>query len=97
MENSDDNEPQHKRPHLTTVPRNFTKNKDADAGVVEVHKQLVEQTETQKHNLHNLEEKIKQLKERQKAYDDLLISVNQCWIQVILYNHALVSFSLHLH
>ncbi|KAF1869071.1 hypothetical protein Lal_00048351 [Lupinus albus] len=119
MENSDDNEPQHKRPHLTTVPRNFTKNKDvptinstafmfiadylivnfrckmfhyienhpffknADAGVVEVHKQLVEQTETQKHNLHNLEEKIKQLKERQKAYDDLLISVNQCWIQLI--------------
>ncbi|KAE9596238.1 hypothetical protein Lal_00048646 [Lupinus albus] len=81
MENSDDNEPEQKRPHRT--PRNSTNNKNVDAGVVEVHKHLVQQTNTQKHNLQDLEEKIKNLKERQKAYDDLLIAVNQCWIQLV--------------
>ncbi|OIW04133.1 hypothetical protein TanjilG_00693 [Lupinus angustifolius] len=81
MENSDDNEREQKKPHRT--PRNSTNNKNADAGVVEVHKQLVQQTNTQKHNLQDLEEKIKNLKGRQEAYDDLLIAVNQCWIQLV--------------
>ncbi|CAL0315796.1 unnamed protein product [Lupinus luteus] len=81
MEKTDDNEPEQKKPHRT--PRNSTNNKNADAGVVEVHKQLVQQTNTQKHNLQDLEEKIKNLKERQQAYDDLLIAVNQCWIQLV--------------
>lgn len=67
----------------------------ADAGVLQLqNQQLVQQTDIQKHALQELEEKIRELKDRQYSYDDLLIAWNQHWIQVILYHHALVLLPL---
>jgi len=42
----------------------------------------------QKHALQDLEEKTRELKERQNSYDDILIAINQLWDQVICYYHA---------
>lgn len=57
----------------------------ADAGVLQFqNQQLVQQIDIQKHALHDLEEKITELKGKQSSYDDLLIALNQLWIQVIL-------------
>ncbi|KAK7276495.1 hypothetical protein RIF29_17635 [Crotalaria pallida] len=85
MENSNDNEPEPKRPHLSsTVSSPTARNSTADAGVLQAQNQhLVQLIDIQKQNLHDLQEKIKQLKESQKAYDDLLIAVNQSWIQLV--------------
>ncbi|XP_061373602.1 E3 ubiquitin-protein ligase BRE1-like 2 [Gastrolobium bilobum] len=92
MENSDYDEPDKKRPHLISVssrmPRNSTNastnNKTADEGVLQFqNQQLVQQIDIQKHALHDLEEKIRELKERQNSYDDLLIALNQLWIQLV--------------
>ncbi|RDY10395.1 E3 ubiquitin-protein ligase BRE1-like 2, partial [Mucuna pruriens] len=92
MENSDNEEPDKKRPHLTSVssriPRNSTNsptsNKTADAGVLQFqNQQLVQQIDIQKHALHDLEEKIRELKGKQSSYDDLLIALNQLWIQLV--------------
>jgi len=64
----------------------------ADAGVLQFqNQQLVQQIDIQKHALHDLEEKIRELKGKQSSYDDLLIALNQLWTQVILCHHALVS------
>jgi len=61
----------------------------ADAGLLQLqNQQLVQQTEMQKHALQDLEEKTRELKERQNSYDDILIAINQHWDQVILYYHA---------
>ncbi|KAK7320550.1 hypothetical protein VNO77_30120 [Canavalia gladiata] len=92
MENSDNDEPDKKRPHLTSVSSRLsrnstnspTSNKTADAGVLQFqNQQLVQQIDIQKHALHDLEEKIRGLKERQSSYDDLLIALNQLWIQLV--------------
>ncbi|KAL2583065.1 hypothetical protein GLYMA_14G050200v4 [Glycine max] len=92
MENSDHDEPEKKRPHLTSVssrtPRNSinspTNNKTADAGVLQFqNQQLVQQIDIQKHALHDLEEKIRELKGKQSSYDDLLIALNQLWTQLV--------------
>lgn len=70
----------------------------ADAGVLQLqNQQLVQQTEIQKHALHDLEEKTRELKERQNSYDDSLIEFNQHWDQVILYCHVPVSFTFALY
>ncbi|KAL1307880.1 hypothetical protein HN51_049776 [Arachis hypogaea] len=88
MENSDHNEPEKKRPHLTSVSSRVARNspsnnKTADAGVLQAqNQQLVQKIDIQKRALHDLEEKIRELKERQNTHDDLLIAVNQCWIQL---------------
>ena len=64
----------------------------ADAGVLQAqNQQLVQKIDIQKRGLHDLEEKIRELKEQQNSYDDLLIAVNQRWIEVILYHNAHVS------
>ncbi|KAK7300426.1 hypothetical protein RJT34_11270 [Clitoria ternatea] len=83
MENSDYDEPDKKRPHLSSVsPRNHRNS--ADAGVLHFqNQQLVQQIDIQKHALHDLEDKIRGLKERQSSYDDLLIELNQLWIQLV--------------
>jgi len=61
----------------------------ADAGVLQLqNQQLVQQTEVQKQDIQDLEEKTKELKERQNSYDDILIAINQHWDQVIVYYHA---------
>ncbi|XP_014504949.1 E3 ubiquitin-protein ligase BRE1-like 2 isoform X1 [Vigna radiata var. radiata] len=92
MENSDHDEPEKKRPHLTSVSsrtsRNSinspTTNKTADAGVLQFqNQQLVQQIDVQKHALHGLEEKIRELKGKQSSYDDLLIALNQLWTQLV--------------
>lgn len=93
MENSDHDEPDKKRPHLTSsvssrMSRNSsnspTTNKIADAGVLQFqNQQLVQQIDIQKHALHDLEEKIRELKGNQSSYDDLLIALNQLWIQLV--------------
>lgn len=56
----------------------------ADAEALQLQNQkLVQQTEIQKQALQDLEEKTRELKERQNSYDDLLIAFNQHWEQVI--------------
>ncbi|KEH42364.1 putative aminoacyltransferase, E1 ubiquitin-activating enzyme [Medicago truncatula] len=93
MENSDHDEPNNKKPHLLTpvssrVSPNSTNHspngKNADAGLLQLqNQQLVQQTETQKHALQDLEEKTRELKERQNSYDDILIAINQRWDQLV--------------
>ncbi|XP_027333941.1 E3 ubiquitin-protein ligase BRE1-like 2 isoform X2 [Abrus precatorius] len=88
MENSDHDEPDRKRPHLSSVsprmPRNSTNSPTADAGVLQFqNQQLVQKIDIQKHALHDLEGKIRELKERQNSYEDLLIGLNQLWIQLV--------------
>ncbi|KAK7385822.1 hypothetical protein VNO78_31718 [Psophocarpus tetragonolobus] len=88
MDNSDHDEPDKKRPHLTSVssrtPRNSIISPTADAGVLQFQNQhLVQQIELQKHALRSLQENIGELKAKQSSYDDLLISLNQLWIQLV--------------
>ncbi|CAA0841607.1 E3 ubiquitin-protein ligase BRE1-like 2 [Striga hermonthica] len=55
-----------------------------DAAVLQYQNQkLVQQLETQKQELHDLESKIKDLKEKQTSYDEILINVNKHWNQLI--------------
>jgi hypothetical protein len=70
----------------------------ADAGVLQLqNQQLVQETEIQKQALHEVEDKTRELKERQNAYDDILITFNQHWDQVILYCHVPVSVTCSLY
>ncbi|KAL6498714.1 hypothetical protein OROGR_028261 [Orobanche gracilis] len=55
-----------------------------DAVVLQYQNQkLVQQLDTQKQELHDLESKIKELKEKQTLYDEVLIKVNQHWNQLV--------------
>ncbi|PPS04684.1 hypothetical protein GOBAR_AA15980 [Gossypium barbadense] len=55
-----------------------------DAAVLQYQNQkLVQQLDIQKHELHDLETKIKELKDKQASYDDMLITVNQLWNQLV--------------
>ncbi|GMI89160.1 histone mono-ubiquitination 2 [Hibiscus trionum] len=55
-----------------------------DAAVLPYQNQrLVQQLDIQKHELHDLETKIKELKNKQTSYDDMLIAVNQLWNQLV--------------
>ncbi|OMO57925.1 Zinc finger, RING-type [Corchorus olitorius] len=86
MESSESDEPEKKRPHLDspTMARNSSTSPNhanaVDAAVLQYQNQkLVQQLDVQKHELHDLETKIKELKDRQSSYDDMLISLNQLW------------------
>lgn len=46
------------------------------------NQKLVQKLDVQKHELHNLEARIKELKDKQASYDEILITVNQLWNQV---------------
>ncbi|GLU19552.1 hypothetical protein SLE2022_357980 [Rubroshorea leprosula] len=90
MENPEPEEPEKKRLHLDTsvMARNSisspNNNKSVDAGVLQYQNQkLVQQLETQKQELHDIETKIKELKDKQNSYDDMLISVNRLWNQLV--------------
>ncbi|CAI8586519.1 unnamed protein product [Vicia faba] len=93
MENSDHDEPGKKRPHLLSpvssrMFRNSSNHspnsKNADAEALQLQNQkLVQQTEIQKQALQDLEEKTRELKQRQNSYDDLLIAFNQHWEQLV--------------
>ncbi|KAL0369391.1 UNVERIFIED_CONTAM: E3 ubiquitin-protein ligase BRE1-like 2 [Sesamum angustifolium] len=59
-------------------------NRPVDAAVLQYQNQkLVQQIETQKQELHDLESKIKELKEKQTSYDEILIQVNLLWTQLV--------------
>lgn len=60
-----------------------------DAAVLHYQNQrLVRQLDIQKHELHDLETKIKELKDKQTSYDDMLITVNQLWNKVFFLHGA---------
>ncbi|KAL6297187.1 hypothetical protein ACE6H2_005329 [Prunus campanulata] len=92
MENSDSDEPEKKRPHLNslspTMARSSTtsppNNHSVDAAVLQYQNQrLLQQIDKQKHDLQDLEAKIKELKDKQGSYDEMLITVNQIWNQLV--------------
>ncbi|XP_057785578.1 E3 ubiquitin-protein ligase BRE1-like 2 [Salvia miltiorrhiza] len=86
-------EPQQKRPHLNNHDVSMARHsaspppdedKPVDASVLQYQNQkLVHQLETQKQELLDLESNIKELKEKQTSYDDVLIKVNQLWNQLV--------------
>ncbi|KAL6567113.1 hypothetical protein OROMI_015517 [Orobanche minor] len=86
-------EPQQKRPHLDNNDSSMARqspspppddNKPVDTAVLQYQNQkLVQQLDTQKQELHDLESKIKELKEKQTLYDEVLIKVNQHWNQLV--------------
>ncbi|KAL3615914.1 hypothetical protein CASFOL_040208 [Castilleja foliolosa] len=95
-----EDEPPQKRPHLnnnddSSMARQSSSsppddnNKPyfdkVDTAVLQYQNQkLVQQLETQKQELYDLESKIKELKEKQTSYDEILIKVNQHWNQLIV-------------
>lgn len=89
MESADSDKQEKKRPRVSSpMARNSTtspaNNKPVDAAVLQYkNQQLVQQLDIQKHDLHDLETKIKELKEKQTSYDDVLIKVNQLWNQLV--------------
>ncbi|XP_062172498.1 E3 ubiquitin-protein ligase BRE1-like 2 isoform X2 [Alnus glutinosa] len=92
MENADSDEPERKRPHWNSVSsamaRNSTpsspNNKSVDAAVLQNQNQkLLQQIDIKKHELHDLEARIKELRDKQSSYDDMLIVVNQLWNQLV--------------
>lgn len=88
MEND---EPEKKRRHLNSASSDMAKdssafpdNRSVDAAILQCQNQkLVQQLDAQKHELHNLEDSIRELKEQQASYDDILIAVNQLWNQLV--------------
>ncbi|KAF8403945.1 hypothetical protein HHK36_012052 [Tetracentron sinense] len=91
MENADSDEPEKKRRHLSSLSfpmarnsRTSPENGTVDAAVLQYRNQmLVQQLDVQKHELHNLEDRIKQLKDKQISYDDTLITMNRRWNQLV--------------
>lgn len=62
------------------TPSSPSSNKSVDAAVLQYQNQkLVQQLDSQKHELQSLEAKIKELQEKQTSYDEMLITVNQLW------------------
>ncbi|KAJ9555206.1 hypothetical protein OSB04_009820 [Centaurea solstitialis] len=91
METSDSDEPDKKRPHLNNNnsddmarhPNPSPENGTVDATVLQYQNQkLVQQLDVQKQELHDLENKIKELRQEQTSYDDFLITINQLWSQL---------------
>ncbi|KAG9155694.1 hypothetical protein Leryth_003973 [Lithospermum erythrorhizon] len=59
-------------------------NTHVDAGVLQYQNhRLVQQLDAQKHEIHDLETKMKELKDKQSSYDNVLISVNSIWNQLV--------------
>lgn len=91
--NSDEQQPEKKkkRPILNSIPslmaRHSTSSPDnptVDASVLQYQNQnLVQQLDGQKHELHDLETKIKELKDKQASYDSMLITVNSLWNELV--------------
>ncbi|KAJ8770145.1 hypothetical protein K2173_011240 [Erythroxylum novogranatense] len=93
-----DDEPQKKRPHLNSPTVTATAasamarssptslantNQSVDlAGLQRENQKLIQQLEKQKHEMHEIEAKINELKAKQSSYDDFLIAVNRLWNQL---------------
>ncbi|KAF8010452.1 hypothetical protein BT93_J1170 [Corymbia citriodora subsp. variegata] len=81
MENSEAEEPERRKPPSNASPAD---NRTVDASVLQYENQkLVQQLDIQKQGLHDLEAKIKGLREKQTSYDDTLIKVSQHWNQLV--------------
>lgn len=62
------------------TPSSPSSTKSVDAAVLQYQNQkLVQQLDSQKHELQCLEAKIKEFQEKQTSYDEMLIAVNQLW------------------
>ncbi|XP_042514647.1 E3 ubiquitin-protein ligase BRE1-like 2 [Macadamia integrifolia] len=91
MEKSETEEPEKKKRHLNSVSSAMARNsptspenRTVDAAVLQYQNQkLVQQLDAQKHELHVLEGKFKELKDKQTSYDDTLITVNRLWNQLV--------------
>ncbi|KAF6149359.1 hypothetical protein GIB67_016897 [Kingdonia uniflora] len=88
--NSDGDEPETKKRHLlnsvsSTMARSSPSPPDqtpVSAAVLQYQNQkLVQQLDVQKQELHVLEGKLKDLKDKQTYYNDTLIEVNKLWNQ----------------
>ncbi|XP_043691971.1 E3 ubiquitin-protein ligase BRE1-like 2 [Telopea speciosissima] len=92
MEKPEVEEPEKKKKrHLNSVSSAMARNsptspenRTVDAAVLQYQNQkLVQQLDVQKHELHVLEEKFKELNDKQTSYDDTLITVNRLWSQLV--------------
>ncbi|KAI3868050.1 hypothetical protein MKX03_035266 [Papaver bracteatum] len=91
MENSDAEEPDKKRRHIDSVASAMAwssptspDERTIDAAALQCENQkLIQQLDSHKHELHALEGKFKNLKEKQTSYDDKLIKVNRLWNQLV--------------
>ena len=69
-----------------------------DATVLQYQNQnLLQQIDIQKQELYDLEARVKELKDKQSSYDDILIVVNQLWNQVSLDYYVYLSQSRTMH
>lgn len=85
-------EPERKRRHNNSISPMLKKQpllpsseeKKVDAAVLQYQNQkLAQQLDAQKNEIHALEGKFNQLKSKQTAYDDILITVNSAWNQLV--------------
>ncbi|KAK9156609.1 hypothetical protein Scep_003183 [Stephania cephalantha] len=94
MENADGvggEEPEKKRRLLNSDSSAMARSSPAspdqrtvDEAVLQYQNQkLVQQLEAHKHELHDLEDKFKELREKQNSYDEKLIVVNRLWNQLV--------------
>ncbi|KAF5201095.1 E3 ubiquitin-protein ligase bre1-like [Thalictrum thalictroides] len=91
MENTDGEEPEPKKRHLISVSSDMARSspsspdeRPVDAAVLQYQNQkLVQQLDAQKHELHALEDKLRELRVKQCSYDDTLIAVNKLWNQLV--------------
>ncbi|ONK75057.1 uncharacterized protein A4U43_C03F12870 [Asparagus officinalis] len=59
-------------------------NQEVDAAVLQYENQkLVQQLEVQKSKMHDLEKKLKDLKDKQDSYDQTLMTMNRIWNQLV--------------
>ncbi|XP_020526142.1 E3 ubiquitin-protein ligase BRE1-like 2 isoform X1 [Amborella trichopoda] len=86
----EEEEPEKKRPHLSPLTPMAKKqsspppeNRTVDAAVLQYENQkLFQQLDTQKNELHALQGKFNELKDKQISYDETLIAVNRLWNQL---------------
>lgn len=91
MGNTDGDEPEKKKRHLNSVSSPMAKSsasspdsKTVDASLLQLQNQkLVQQLDAQKNEMHILEGKFKELKDKQASYDQTLITVNKIWNQLV--------------
>eukprot|EP01018_Ginkgo_biloba_P005014 Gb_28646 [translate_table: standard] len=85
-------EPERKRRHINSISPLVKKypappssdEKKVDAAVLQYQNQkLAQQLDAQKNEIHALESKFNQLKSKQIAYDDTLITVNRAWNRLV--------------
>ncbi|XP_052183400.1 E3 ubiquitin-protein ligase BRE1-like 2 isoform X2 [Diospyros lotus] len=80
----DQSEKKKKRPHSSAFSSPSPLSHTVDAAALQNQNQkLVQQLDVQKHELHDLEGKIKELQDKQASYDNILIIVNKLWKKLV--------------